>query len=122
MADRDDKGRFIKGGKGGPGRPRGEREYREALIGRVSLEEWGKVVDKMVGEAISGNVKAFQALAPYIMGLPVQKLQLNSSDTALLAELLEMVKARGVSPAEILQSMMDTLAEMEDQQADNYVQ
>lgn len=109
-ANRDTKGRFIKGNTASPGRPRGEREYLKAMIGAVSLEDWQTATGKMVQLAMAGDVNAFKAIAPYLAGLPAQKLELSASDTALLGEVLDRLKARNMSAGDVFENMLALLA------------
>jgi len=54
---RDGRGRFVKGGPGGPGRPKGSAyasEFRE-LIGERRIKG---VIDAMVARALEGDVAA----------------------------------------------------------------
>lgn len=110
MADRDPKtGRFVKGNPGGPGRPRGERQYLDAMINAVSLEDWRKATNKMLTLAIGGDVQAYKAVVPYLAGLPVQKLQLSSADAALLADLLVLLETQGMSAGNVFAAMMEQI-------------
>lgn len=112
MADRDPKtGRFVKGNPGGPGRPRGERQYLDAMINAVSLEDWRKATNKMLTLAIGGDVQAYKAVVPYLAGLPVQKLQLSSADAALLADLLVLLETQGLSASVLFEAMMQEVAQ-----------
>lgn len=47
---RDNKGRFMVGSKGGPGRPpsQTEREYLEATLAACSVADWARIVKKAV--------------------------------------------------------------------------
>lgn len=112
MAERDPKtGKFVKGNPGGPGRPRGERQYLDAMINAVSLEAWEGATRKMLVLALKGDVQAYKAVVPYLVGLPVQKLQLSSADAALLADLLALLKERDVSPGGLFAEMMAAIVE-----------
>jgi hypothetical protein len=55
--DRDPDGRFQKGGKGGPGRPRRaiERDYLATLSEAVPLSVWQEIVAKAVESAREGD-------------------------------------------------------------------
>lgn len=116
MADkqnRDTKGRFVKGSPGGPGRPRGERAYLDAMLNAVSLDDWQKATAKMLTLAQAGDVNAFKAVVPYLAGLPVQKLQLDAKTAALLGELLDLYRARGYDASEIFSAMIAAAAQAE---------
>ena len=77
MAERNDKGQFVPGSGGGPGRPkrRTEDEYLDAMLSRVTLKDWREVVDKAISQAKRGDSLARQWLTNYIIGPPVQRLQ-----------------------------------------------
>lgn len=114
MADRDEKtGQFQKGNKASPGRkPRPtEAAYIEKMYTVGDLESWGKATKKMIDLAIKGDVQAYRVLAPYFAGLPVQKLQISSQDAALLAEVLERMKERGIAASDVFAAMIAQLAE-----------
>jgi len=84
MAQRDDKGRFIKGVSGNPaGRPprATEEEYLEVTIGSVSLERWGRIVAKAAEQAEEGDDKARKWLGDYILGKPEQAHKLSGGES-----------------------------------------
>jgi hypothetical protein len=70
--DRDSKGRFVKGWRGGPGRESKstEQAYLEVMIGAVSLSDWKEIVSRAVQDAIKGNSTARQWLSDYLLGKP----------------------------------------------------
>lgn len=114
MADKDPKtGRFVKGNKASPGRkPRPtEAAYIEKMYTVGDLETWGKATKKMLDLAVAGDVQAYRAIVPYYAGLPVQKLQISSQDAALLAEVLELMKSRGIAASDVFSAMISQLAE-----------
>ncbi len=113
MGARDDKGRFSKGNPGGPGRPRRtvEREYLDATLNSVSLEDWQAIVRKAVTDAKQGNAWARSWLGDYVLGKPPQILELRGGDVALLAKLLRELDARGVSASDVFNAMLQELVE-----------
>lgn len=76
MAERDEKGHFVKGHSGGPGRPPKEREERfyEIMLSAVTYENWKEIVKKAVDQAKRGDSSARKFLADYLIGPPVQKV------------------------------------------------
>lgn len=68
--DRDERGRFVAGNGGGPGRPRRaiEREYLAVISEAVSLEDWRAIVSHAVAVAKQGDDKARAWLAKYVIG------------------------------------------------------
>ena len=80
MAERDAKGRFIKGQSGNPeGRSPKERElqYREIMLSACTPTKWKDICDKAVFQATRGDSVARKFLADYIMGPPPQKTELT---------------------------------------------
>jgi len=69
---RDEHGRFVKGGPGGPGRPRRatEEEYLYALSMAVPPSRWQRIADKLASAAEAGDVQAAKVLVAYLLGTP----------------------------------------------------
>jgi hypothetical protein len=97
VIEKDDKGKFAKGNRGGPGRPKKEREgkYYEILVTAVTPTHWKTIIDKAVAQAERGDAVARKWLADYLIGQPVQKLALTDPSgeqsydpTGLLSRLL----------------------------------
>lgn len=112
MTQRDDRGRFVAGHSiKSPGRPRRviESEYHARLVGRVSITKWEKIVDKAVVDALEGDRHARTFLADYILGKPLQILELRGESAHLLAELLDQWGQRGISPAEVFAAMIEEM-------------
>lgn len=83
MADRDSKGRFIKGQTGNPaGRMPKEREvqYRDILVTAVPVEDWHEIIYKAVKQAKQGDATARKWLTDYLVGVPAQKMELTGKD------------------------------------------
>ena len=82
---RDEKGRFVKGNGGGPGRkPRAvEQSYLDATMAAVSLEDWTAIVRQAVTDAKAGDAAARKWLSDYLLGLPAQKVE-HSGGVSLL--------------------------------------
>ena len=70
MDTREKNGRFSPGNNGGPGRPLRvtETSYLRATAAACSLEDWGHIVTRAVSDAKTGNAKARDFLAHYILG------------------------------------------------------
>lgn len=121
MAERDAKGRFVKGHSGGPGRkPRQvEADYLNATFAAVSIDDWDAIVRRAVRDAKQGNAWARNWLGDYLIGKPPQILELRAVDAALLRDLLKEFEARGVSPAEAFETMIATFAELEGEDVDD---
>ncbi|MFH0802630.1 MAG: hypothetical protein V2A78_09655 [bacterium] len=67
--DRDGRGRFGPGNKGGPGRPprADEREYLTTLFCVCPLETWQAICEKAVEAAKAGDKEARKFLAGYLL-------------------------------------------------------
>lgn len=78
MVGRNEKGQFVKGYKGGPGRPKRatEEEYREAVLDIVPLERWKLMIEKQAIRAERGDLRAFEALAKYIAP-PIERQEIE---------------------------------------------
>ncbi len=70
MTERDNNGRFAKGNRGGPGRPRRhvESEYLAALSDTVTMDSWKQVCQRAVEDAINGDSKAREWLTKHMVG------------------------------------------------------
>ena len=86
MADRDDKGQFVKGHSGGPGRPPKQREekYYDLLMTSVPFERWVKIVRKAAEQAERGDQAARTWLSNYLVGKPDENMNLKSDSTVEL--------------------------------------
>jgi hypothetical protein len=82
---RDTKGRFGEGNPGGPGRPRRaiEREYLAALSSAVSIDDWRKVCERALRQAIASDAVARAWLTKYVIGdQPMSLRELAAAETA----------------------------------------
>ena len=81
MAERDDKGRFIKGHTGNPnGRaPRSREErYYKILMSTVSFADWKAIILKAVDQARRGDAQARKWLSDYLAGEPEHNMILDT--------------------------------------------
>ena len=85
MAERDKAGRFVKGYKGGPGRPARSKEekYLTTLSKRCTIKEWEKIVDTAIARAKAGDPRARQWLSDYLLGRPQQFMDITSGGERL---------------------------------------
>jgi hypothetical protein len=72
MPQRDAKGKFIAGNKGGPGNPFGRKlaSMRQAILRAVSEEDVERVMRTLVTLACEGNVAAAKLVLQYAVGKP----------------------------------------------------
>lgn len=75
--DRDDRGRFLPGNRGGPGNPHGGRvaRLRSALLGAVSEADVHEVIAALVERAKAGDVQAARLVLERVLG-PSEALDL----------------------------------------------
>ncbi len=101
-AERDERGRFVRGWRGGPGRPPRavEEQYLAALREALSLDDWRAIVARAVEQAKRGDATARQFLAHYAMGKPVERADIDVSASGdrlalLLAEVRDTLPGDG---------------------------
>lgn len=109
---RDESGRFMPGNKASPGRPRKavESAYLAEILDVVTLEQWRKVVKKALTDASKGAPDARRWLAEYIIGKPPTIIELKAGEAALLRELLQHFKQRGVAASDVFHAMLAQVA------------
>jgi hypothetical protein len=73
-AQRDAKGRFVKGNKGGPGNPFARQLglLRATMVYCVPPERMARVVVALTDKAISGDVAAMKLFFQYLIGTPTE--------------------------------------------------
>lgn len=78
------RGRFVKGTKPGPGRPRRqtEVEYLTTMREAISLQDWADMCRAMVRRAKAGDVQAFACLCKFSLPavMPEQPVELDDPD------------------------------------------
>ena len=79
MAERDEKGRFVKGhtqsigNKGGGRLPKSREErYYRVTISTCTFADWRAIIEKAVDQAKRGDAVARKFLADYLVGVPTQ--------------------------------------------------
>lgn len=78
--ERDHRGRFLKGGPGGPGGDRsGVRIWRERMMETVGEKDFVAIVRKVVQAAKDGDLEAAKFLLPYLCGRPAQPVELEGA-------------------------------------------
>jgi hypothetical protein len=98
-AGRDEKGRFITGGLGGPGNPHGRKTaaVRAALLDAVSEKEICEIAQIMCARARQGDVAAAKFIFSYIVGKPVHVVDPDRLDL----EEYNLYRQRPVDPEEL---------------------
>lgn len=102
---RDKAGRFVAGHAGGPGRPRGQAEYLQAMKEAITPAQWKAACEAVANAAKAGDVQAFKALAAYLAGQPVQRIELNAEANAALERLQAIADKEECTPLEALQRL-----------------
>jgi len=85
VATRGERGRFVAGNPGGPGRPKKavERAYLDELVDVVTAREWRAIVRKAVTDAKDGDAAARAWLSRHLLG----------DDPPAVASLVEELRA-----------------------------
>jgi hypothetical protein len=79
---RDDKGRFVKGNRGGPGNPfaRQVAKLRAALIQRVTEADIERIADDLLISARAGHLPSIRLLFLYVLGKPATVVDPDTLD------------------------------------------
>jgi hypothetical protein len=95
-SSRDEKGRFAKGNKGGPGNPFGRRvgQLRKAVLEAVQEEDVRDILRAMVIKAKEGDVAAAKVVLGYAVGKPTETVDPDR----LEVEEWQLHQARSVKP------------------------
>lgn len=78
-AQRDEKGRFVRGHSGGPGRPKRDTEltYQAATQEGCPPDVWLRIVKRATEDALGGDASARTFLAKYLLPVPASGAELN---------------------------------------------
>jgi len=105
MDGREENGRFKKGHTGNPnGRaPRGREErYYEILKQSVSIDDWKQIITKAVDQAKRGDAVARKWLADYLIGPPVEPIDITNRGTLkVLVEYVDSSANDQIDPPEV---------------------
>jgi hypothetical protein len=79
---RDQRGRFAKGNKGGPGNPfsRQVAALRTALLDNVKAEDMAAIVRALIDRAKTGGVAAAKLVFAYVLGKPAEAVDPDQLD------------------------------------------
>lgn len=115
MPERDERGRFVKGNRASPGRPKRNTEtrYLEIMMAEVTPEYWAGITRRAIADALKGLPEARRWLSDYVIGKPPTTLNINAADANLLGDVLKALEQRGVSASELFNDLLAGLAEME---------
>jgi hypothetical protein len=87
MTERDAKGRFVKGQSGNPagrGKAATAKEYMEVIAGCVSAADVREIVERAKRDAKRGNDRARRWLFDYLIGKPVERVEMSGADGAAI--------------------------------------
>lgn len=91
MSDnRDTKGRFGRGNKASPGRPKREKEleYLKITQSVVTPDEWREVVLGVLAKAKDGSMWHVRWLSDYLLGKPEDTVNVNSDQPINVIQLV----------------------------------
>jgi len=75
---RDERGRFAKGHSGNPGgRPVNQSKYLKKIDTSMRLKDWAEIIKKAIEQAKRGDHKAREWLSNYLVGKPIQGINLE---------------------------------------------
>jgi len=103
MAERDGKGQFVKGGKGGPGRPTRQVEiakelaYLGIVLDSVTPDAWAKVVKKALEQAQAGDGRAREWLASFLVAESLEQVEKWRHEAGFFDRVSESVREKTVS-------------------------
>lgn len=122
MSDRDSRGRFVKGGKGGPGRRSrsAESEYLKITTSRVPGDKWKRVVSKALDEALEGDKYARKWLSDFLIGRPSTPALVGGVDSELIERLILALKEERYDPEEVFLPMLHRLQNREETMWNEY--
>ena len=96
MAVRNEKGQFIKGHSGNPrGRPIDQFKYQKKIDTATTLKDWREIIEKAIEQAKRGDAKARQWLSDYLLGKPIQSINMEQDGT--IRFIVEYEKDNGLS-------------------------
>ena len=90
MAERTERGQFAPGHTGNPaGRPKRERAVRflDILRGAVTEEQFAKIVNKAVEQAVGGDAVARRWLTDYLIGPAAEQVDMTVTSKVLIWDL-----------------------------------
>ncbi len=104
--DRDAKGRFRPGCKGGPGNPYARKiaALRQSLIKHLGPRELYEIVRLLVGQAMCGNIESTKVLFQYVIGKAPDAPDPDSVDVAEWRQYVD-----NPATAEAVTKLLDTL-------------
>ena len=95
--DRDARGRFVPGNKGGPGAWSGKMgSFRQQLLEAVSPEELDEIIRVLLARARKGDLRAIVVLLDRLCGRPVQLVDHNTATESEMPALMTREEAEQI--------------------------
>ena len=93
LTRRDASGRFLAGTKGGPGNPLAARVnlLRLAAFDECTPDDVRAMLRALIERARTGDVEAFRAIAPYVLGKPSPPPDLDDDGEGLPARFVVVI-------------------------------
>jgi hypothetical protein len=76
-ADRDNKGRFLKGRRGGPGRPAGYSQMWNERLKLMIGRNFKRIFYSILNEVLKGDTKAGIWMLEYLGGKPADHIEIT---------------------------------------------
>lgn len=90
ISNKDEQGRFVKGNKAAKGRrPQYVKEacnIRKILFESFSPEEWANIKKALYDRAMQGDPKALSLMFQYVLGKPVQPVDMSITQATISPE------------------------------------
>lgn len=108
---KDERGRFVKGNPGGPGRPRKstQGEFHAATVGAIPVDHWEKVVSRALEDAQAGDKNARNWLSAYVVGRPPSIAMVDGVPVSLLERLISLLRASNRAPEIVFEDLITQL-------------
>lgn len=93
--ERDPRGRFAKGNRGGTGNPYAKQvaELRKSMMKAVTKRDMQQIVEKLIAKAKAGDLRAVDLLLNRIFGAPVAA-DVMAQIEELETEITELIRSR----------------------------
>ncbi len=113
--ERDEKWRFVKGNRGGPGNPfaRQVAKLRATLIQRVTEEDIQYIADELLASAKMGHLPSIRLLFLYVLGKPAAVVDPDTLDIEEWRQFVQPLSQIMAELPEVLMSVpVQTVNEM----------
>ncbi len=96
MTDRGTNGKFVKGNKASPGRPKRatEQEYLDVLYEVAAIEKWRLILEAQMKRAQRGDILAFNAIANRILPILERREHAGEGGGAIKIQIIDATDER----------------------------